>query len=72
MLLEQKEIMKTQQFMQRKHIEEMDEWQRSQVAVIDNIRKEFENEIKQINLKFAQLEKYLDNKIELIHSEVIE
>ena len=72
MLLEQKEIMKTQQFMQRKHIEELNECQRSQVAVIDNIRKEFKNEIKQINLKFAEVENKLDNKIELIHSEVIE
>ena len=72
MLIEQKEIMKTQNFMQRKHIVETDEWHRSQVAVIDNVRKEFDNESKQINLKFAKLEKRLDNKIELIHSEVID
>ena len=72
MLIEQKEIMKTQKFMQRKHIVETDEWHRSQVAVIDNIRKEFDNESKQINLKFAKLEKKLDKKIELIHSEVID
>ena len=50
----------------------MDEWRRSKVPVIDNTRKEFEHEIKQINLKFAQLENKLDNKIKLIHSEVIE
>ena len=72
MLLGQKGIMKTQQLLQRKHIEEIDECQRSQVAVIDNKRKEFENEIKKINLKFSQLENKLDNKIELIHSEVME
>ena len=73
MLILQKEIMKTQKFMQRKHIEEMDKWQRSQeLCMIDNIRREFENEMKQINLKFAQLENKLGNKIELIHSEGME
>jgi hypothetical protein len=58
--------------MQRKHIEEMNEWQRSQGAVMDNIRREFAKEIKQLNLKFAQLENNVDRKIELIHSEVLE
>jgi hypothetical protein len=72
MLLEQKEIMKTQHFMQRKHFEKMNEWQRSQAAVMDNIRREFAKEIKQLNLKFAQLENNVDRKIELIHSEVLE
>ena len=38
MLLEQKEIMRTQHFMQRKHIEGMNEWQRSQEAEMDNVR----------------------------------
>ena len=64
MLIERKEIMKTQKFVQRKHIQEMDKWQRSQVAVIDNISREFENEIKQITLKFAQLENKLENKLD--------
>ena len=72
MLLEQKEIMKTQHFMQRKHIEEMNEWQRSQAAAMDNIRREFANEIEQLNLKFAQLENNVGRKIDLIHSEVLE
>lgn len=68
MLLEQKEIMRTQHFMQRKHIEGMNEWQRSQEAEMDNVRHEFANEIKQLNSKFAQLENNVDRKIELIHS----
>ena len=72
MLYEQQEIMKTQYLMRRKHIEEMDEWQRSQASVVDKIRNEFATEIKQINLKFAQLENRVDRKIELIHLEVLD
>ena len=72
MLYDQQEIMKTQHLMQRKHNEEMDEWQRSQASVVDNIRNEFGTEIKKINLKFAQLENRVDRKIELIHSEVLD
>ena len=72
MLLEQKEIMRTQHFMQRKHIEGMNEWQRSQEAEMDNVRHEFANQIKQLNSKFAQLENNIDRKIELIHSELLE
>ena len=72
MLLEQKEIMRTQHFMQRKHIEGMNEWQRRQEAEMDNVRHEFANQIKQLNSKFAQLENDVDRKIELIHSDLLE
>ena len=50
----------------------MDEWQQSQASVMDKIRNEFATEIKQINLKFAQLENRVDRKIELIHLEVLD
>ena len=72
MLLEQKEIMRTQHFMQQKHIEGMNEWQRNREAEMDNIRHEFANQIKKLNSKFAQLENDVDRKIEVIQSELLE
>ena len=62
MLLEQKEIMRTQHFMQRKHIEGMNEWQRNREAEMDNIRHEFANQIKKLNPNLPSLKTTLTGK----------